>query len=73
MNGHSAWYEHGRDVLRPSNAFSEVLFVLRGEGEEKENTWKRYYLGGRMQEAPARVEYPPFDPADLMDSDFATS
>lgn len=65
MNGLTKWYEHDRDMLRLSRAFPEVLFVLWGEGENTEDLWKCYYLDGRVQEAPARVEYPAFDPDAL--------
>ena len=67
MNGYTKWYEHDQDMLRLSRTFSEVLFVLWGEGEEPEDLWKCYYLGGRVQEAPARVEYPSFDPDELVE------
>lgn len=33
MNGHSKWYEHDEDMLRLSEAFPEVLFVLWGRGQ----------------------------------------
>ena len=46
----------------PLKAFPEILFVLWGEGEEPEDLWKCYDLGARMQEAPARIEYPPSIP-----------
>ena len=67
MNGYTKWHEHDRDMLRLSRMFPEVLFVLWGEGEDPEDLWKCYYLGGRVQEASARVEYLPFDPDELVD------
>ena len=67
MSGHTKWCEHDRDMLRLSRAFPEFLFVLWGEGEGVGDLWKCYYLGGRMQEAPARVEYPPFDGGQLVE------
>ena len=73
MNGYKKWHEHEGDVLRLSRKFPEVLFVLWGEGEEPEDLWKCYYLGGRVQEAPARVEYPPFDPHELVDPKTTTN
>ena len=72
MNGYTKWYEHDGDMLRLSRTFPEVLFVLWGEGEAPEDLWKCYYLDGRVQEAPARVEYPPFDPHELVDPEIAT-
>ena len=73
MNGYTKWYEHDQDMFRLSRAFPEVLFILWGEGEEPEDLWKSYYLGGRVQEAPARVEYPPFDADELVDPEIATN
>lgn len=67
--GYAKWYEHERDMLRLSRAFPEVLFVLWGEGGEPEDLWKCYYLGDRMQEALAKIEYPPFDPDKLVAPD----
>lgn len=72
MTGYTKWYEHDLDMLRLSRTFPEALFVLWGEGEEPEDLWKCYYLGGRVQEAPARVEYPPFDTGELVDPGAAT-
>ncbi len=72
MNGYTKWYEHDRDMLRLSRTFPDVLFVLWGEGEDPGDLWKCYYLGGRVQEAPARVEYPPFDTEELMDPEAET-
>ena len=66
MNGYTKWYEHDQDMLRLSDV-PGGLFVLWGEGEEPEDLWKCYYLGGRVQEAPARVEYPSFDPDELVE------
>ncbi|MGB3634855.1 MAG: hypothetical protein WA982_12500 [Rubrobacteraceae bacterium] len=67
MNGCTKWYEHDQNMLRLSRKFPKVLFVLWGEGEEPGDLWKSYYLGGRVQEAPARVEYASFDPDELME------
>ena len=67
MNDYTKWYEHDQDMLCLSQTFPEVLFVLWGEGEDPGDLWKCYYLGGRVQEAPARVEYPSFDPNELVD------
>jgi hypothetical protein len=65
MSGRTKWYEYDRVMLRLSEALPEVLFVLWGEGEEPEDLRKCYYLGRWTREAPARIEYPPFDPKEL--------
>jgi hypothetical protein len=68
MAEYTNWHEHDRDILRLSYAFPEVLFILWGKGED---LWKRYYLGGRRQEAPVQIKYPSFDPEELVDPDAA--
>lgn len=36
MSGYTKWYEHDQDMIRLSQAFPEVLFVLWGEGRSPE-------------------------------------
>lgn len=57
------WYGHESDVTSLSMRFPDVLFILSGEGERKEDIWKKYFLNGKIQRAPAKVEIvmPEFD------------
>lgn len=73
MTGRTGWHEHDQDMLRLSREFPEILFVLRGEGEDREDLWKCYYLYRKVQEAPASIEYPVFDPDALVYPQTATS
>lgn len=63
VDGHTNWHEHDRDTT-PSPRRLEVHFVLWGE--EPEDLWKCYDLGGRMQNVLSRIEYPPSDPDELV-------
>jgi len=57
------WYEYENDMKRFSNEFKDVLFELRGNGEEEDDRWIRYFLNGKVQvcQAEITIVYPEFD------------
>lgn len=61
----SQWRDHEADMRKLSAAAPGFLFILSGEGEEAGDLWKKYFKGGRMQEARARVEFDEFDESKL--------
>lgn len=64
------WYESDEDMLRLSSRFPDVLFTLRGQGEERDDEWYAYYLNGRVQEARIIKSWDDFDPEFLSERQF---
>lgn len=64
-NGDSAqsckWYSHEQDMKSFSLKHPEVLFMLRGEGEENGDAWKEYYRNGKIQVCKAVLAFPEFN------------
>ena len=63
--GSAKWYEYQEDMCALSKQFPNVIFCLSGEGEDAEDLWCAYFLGGKMQFCPAEITYESFDPEKL--------
>jgi len=48
-----------------SKKHPEVIFTLKGEGEEKDDLWVEHYKNGLMQECKAKITFDPFDESSL--------
>jgi len=59
------WYDHKDDMLRFSQKHPDVMFTLKGEGEEAGDVWVEYYLGGKCQRCKASITFEDFDPDKL--------
>lgn len=59
------WYDHENDMILLSHRFPDFLFCLHGEGDEPEDLWNDYYVGGAMQSCPAKIIYDDFEPSKL--------
>ena len=57
------WYEHEREMVALSKRFPDVVFHLRGEGEESGDIWEKDFWNGLMQERPAEIVIPEYDPS----------
>lgn len=62
--GETQWYQHEADIKRFSTVLPDILFELRGLGEERDDVWIKWFLGGKMQavRAKAKIVFPAFDP-----------
>lgn len=63
--GTCKWYEWESDLRWLSKRCPEQLFVLFGEGEDPDDLWVAYALGGLIYKADAEIVYPKFDATKL--------
>lgn len=59
------WYDWKEDMSLLSKRFPEILFYLHGEGENYDDLWDAYFLGGKSQYCPAVITYEDFNPDKL--------
>jgi hypothetical protein len=59
------WYNHEKDMVRLSLKFPDVVFELRGEGEENDDMWYKYFKNGKMQSCYAKITYDEYDESKL--------
>lgn len=59
------WSSHEDDLKKFSKKYPDVLFILSGVGEESGDMWRKYFKGGKVQVAKARIDYDPFDESKL--------
>lgn len=55
------WYDYHKDMTKLSEEFPDVKFTVEGEGEEKGDQWKRYYVAGKYQHANVKIIFDNFD------------
>lgn len=58
FRGTCSWYEHEKDLSTISKKFPSVRFVLKGEGEENEDIWEKWFLAGKVKEMRAKIVFP---------------
>lgn len=51
------WYDHQKDMITLSKEFPEVMFMLEGEGEERDDIWRLYVHNGEWELCTARIEF----------------
>lgn len=59
------WYEHDEVMKQISLEYPDILFTLKGNGEEDEDIWTNYYKNGRVQTERAEIKVAPFDESKL--------
>lgn len=53
------WHDHENDMTALSIKYPHITFTLKKRGEETPDLWNKYFLGGQMQRADAKITYPP--------------
>lgn len=56
-SAYTKWYDHDENMRLLSYRFPNVVFELRGDGEDSEDVWAQYYKGGRVQTDGLVVTY----------------
>ncbi len=57
--------DHDSILIGLSKRFRNVLFVLQGAGDHRDDNWFTYYYKGKMQYAPVVMEHDDFDETKL--------
>ena len=56
-NDTTKWYDHDEDMCELSKVFPNAIFMLHGEGEDREDIWDTYYKNGEFEYCPAKIVY----------------
>jgi hypothetical protein len=59
------WYESEDNMRKVSTEIQNVVFLLKGEGEESGDVWDEYYLNGKKQRCQVELIFPDFDESKL--------
>lgn len=61
------WYNHSEDMIKLSKKYPDIVFSLKGDGEEQGDSWYKYFKNGKVQECRAKITYDPYDEKELKD------
>ena len=53
------WYEWEKDMIELSQNFPEAIFVVYGEGEDRDDTWRAFFKDGICHYQRAHIYYDP--------------
>lgn len=59
------WYEYDTELKDFSKLYPDYLFTLHGDGEESEDLWKAYYMGGKSFITYVELVYEDFHESKL--------
>lgn len=57
--GSGSWYDCESDMTELSRRCPQIMFQVHAQGEEPEDIWRLYALGGEVQVARADITFPP--------------
>lgn len=59
------WTTHEKDLKTFSKKHPKIIFSLFCDGGYVENVWLKYFKNGKLQLAPANIEFEPFNAKKL--------
>lgn len=59
------WYDHDEDMIELSKKYPDIVFSLKGDGEEQGDSWYKYFKSGKVQECYAIIKFDPYDESKL--------
>lgn len=65
FSGEVKWYSHEKDMRALSLKHPNIIFELKGIGEEYPDYWVEYYENGKMQREKAVIAFGDFDESKL--------
>lgn len=55
------WYSHEKDMEKFSKRFPDVIFELKGDGDDSPDYWVKYFKNGKVKFGKANLVFPTFD------------
>lgn len=52
------WYYHEKDMIEISKQFPDMVFQLRGQGEDHDDLWEKYFQNGDCEKCCAEIMMP---------------
>ena len=61
------WYKYRENMVQASLKWPGALFLLEGQGEDRDDNWKEYCRNGKVLRLEPTVSWPDFDPEQMTD------
>ena len=65
MQCEHTWYKCEEDFSAFSKKYPDALFILFGEGQNYQDTWKCYFKNGKYKKIHGELDFEPFSPEKL--------
>ena len=59
------WFDHEEDMTALSLKFPDIVFMLYGDGEDRDDKWVKYFKNGKIQACYGQIVYDEYDESKL--------
>lgn len=66
FNHEVKWYDYEKDMLLYSKKHPKVVFLIEGEGEDREDIWRAYFKNGRNYRIKGTISFEEFSEDKLV-------